>query len=53
MKLNTKLTKIGRNPKKNYGYVNPPIFKGSTIIFDNFKSYINDRDKSDDNENSK
>ncbi len=48
MKLKTKLTKIGREPKKNKGYVNPPIYKGSTIIFDNFKSYIKDRDKTDD-----
>ena len=47
MKLKTKLTKIGRNPKKNKGYINPPIFKGSTIIFDNFNSYIIDRDKND------
>ena len=53
MKIKTKLTKIGRNPKKNKGYINPPIFKGSTIIFDNFKSYIRDRDKTNDNEKSK
>ena len=52
MKLKTKLTKIGRNIKKNMGFVNPPIFKGSTIIFNDFKSYIEDRDKSGDNENS-
>ena len=45
MKFKTKLTKLGRNPKKNKGFINPPIFKGSTIIFDDFKSYINDRDK--------
>jgi len=48
MKLKTKLNKIGRDPKKNKGYINPPIFKGSTIIFDDFKSYINNRDKKDD-----
>ena len=53
MKIKTKLTKIGRDPKKNKGYINPPIYKGSTIIFDNFKSYIKDRDKADDDENSK
>ena len=53
MKLKTKLTKIGRDPKKYKGYINPPIFKGSTIIFDDFKSYLIDRDKNDDNENSK
>ena len=53
MKIKTKLTKIGRDPKKYKGYINPPIFKGSTIIFDDFKSYLIDRDKNDDNENSK
>ena len=53
MKIKTKLTKIGRNPKKNKGFINPPIFKGSTIIFDDFKSYIKDRDKTNDNEKSR
>ena len=48
MKLKTKLNKIGRDPKKNKGYINPPIFKGSTIVFDDFESYINNRDKKDD-----
>ena len=48
MDKKTKLTKIGRNPKENKGYVNPPIYKGSTIIFDNFKKYILDKNKSDD-----
>ena len=38
MKLKTKLTKIGRDPKKNKGYVNPAIYKGSTIIFNSYKS---------------
>ncbi len=52
MKITTKLSKIGRNPKRDKGYVNPPIYKGSTIIFNDFKSYIKDRDKSDDDENS-
>ena len=53
MRLKTKLTKIGRNPKANKGYINPPIYKGSTIIFNDFKSYIKDRDKNDDNSNTK
>ena len=48
MKLKTKLTKIGRDPKKNKGYVNPAIYKGSTIIFNDFISYIKDRDGKDD-----
>ena len=53
MNIKTKLTKIGRDTKKNIGYINPPIYKGSTIIFDTFKSYILDRDKSNDDQNSK
>ena len=53
MKLKTKLTKLGRKPKENKGFVNPPIYKGSTIIFENFESYIKDRDKNDDNEYAK
>ena len=47
MKLKTKLTNISRNPKKDKGYLNPPIYKGSTIIFNDFKSYIKDRDQKD------
>lgn len=47
MKLKTKLTKISRNPKKNKGYLNPSIYKGSTIIFNDFNSYIKDRDQKD------
>ena len=48
MKLKTKLTKIGRDPKKNKGYVNPGIYKGSTLIFENFRSYIQDKNKVED-----
>ena len=48
MKIKTKLNKLGRYPKKNKGYINPPIYKGSTIVFKDFQSYINDRDKNDD-----
>ena len=50
MKIKTKLTKLGRNPFNNKGFVNPPIFKGSTILFKDFKSYIQDRDKKDDDD---
>ena len=51
MKNKTILTILGRNYKRYQGYLNPPIYKGSTIIFKNFKQYLKDRDKSDD-ENS-
>jgi Cystathionine beta-lyases/cystathionine gamma-synthases len=39
MKIKTKLTKIGRDPKKQEGFINPGIYKGSTMVFNNFKDY--------------
>ena len=48
MNLKTKLTKIGRDPKKNKGFVNPGIYTGSTIIFDDYKSYLNDVNRKTD-----
>ena len=48
MKIKTKLIKIGRDPKKQKGFVNPGIYKGSTMIFDNFKDYIDDIKNNDD-----
>ena len=48
MKINTKLTKVSRNVKKQKGFINPGIYKGSTMIFDNFDDYINDIKNDDD-----
>ena len=48
MRKKTQLTKLGRDPKKNKGYVNPGIYKGSTIIFNDFKSYIKDINRKTD-----
>ena len=48
MDIKTKLTKIGRNPKKQKRFINPGIYKGSTMIFDNFKHYLKDLDNNDD-----
>ena len=44
MKKGTILTKVGRNTKRDKGYINPPIYKGSKIVFDAFRKYLNDRD---------
>lgn len=30
--ITTQLTVIGRNPDEQNGFVNPPLYKGSTII---------------------
>jgi len=48
MKINTKLTKISRNVKKQKGFINPGIYKGSTIIFNTFEDYIKDINNHDD-----
>ena len=48
MKIKTKLTKLGRDPKKQKGFVNPGIYKGSTMIFNSFKDYLNDIKNDDD-----
>tara|TARA_Y100001970_G_scaffold123330_1_gene152888 strand:+ start:774 stop:1934 length:1161 start_codon:yes stop_codon:yes gene_type:complete len=48
MKINTKLTKISRNVKKQKGFINPGIYKGSTMIFNSFKDYIKDINNNDD-----
>ena len=33
----TKFTMVGRNPFKNHGIVNPPIYRTSTVLFKNTK----------------
>ena len=48
MKINTKLTKVSRNVKKQKGFINPGIYKGSTMIFNTFEEYINDLKNHDD-----
>ena len=48
MKIKTKLTKLGRNSKKNKGFINPGIYKGSTILFENYKEYLKDLKNKED-----
>ena len=48
MDIKSKLVKLGKDPKKQKGFINPAIYKGSTIIFDNFKHYLSDLKKNDD-----
>ena len=48
MKIKTKLTKIGRNPLEQKGFINPGTYKGSTMIFNTFKDYLNDIKNFDD-----
>ena len=48
MKIKTRLTKIGRDPYKQKGFINPGTYKGSTMIFNNFRDYLNDIKNADD-----
>ena len=48
MKIDTKLTKVSRNVKNQKGFINPGIYKGSTMIFNSFEDYINDINNDDD-----
>lgn len=32
-KLATRLNHIGRTPSENFGFVNPPVYRGSTILY--------------------
>ena len=40
MKIKTKLTKLGRDPIKQKGFINPGTYKGSTMIFKSYKDYV-------------
>lgn len=35
----TLVTHSGRNPKKNFGAVNPPVYHVSTVLFDDFAAF--------------
>ena len=37
IKTNTKLIVAGRKPFENFGIVNPPIYRASTVLFENTK----------------
>jgi cystathionine beta-lyase len=39
MKDETLLVSAGREPKKNYGVVNPPIYRASTILYDTVEAF--------------
>jgi cystathionine beta-lyase len=41
--IDTALTQIGRDPKSQYGFVNAPIYRGSTVIFDTVADLQNNR----------
>ena len=39
MKKDTNLVNAGRHPDQGYGFVNPPIVRGSTVVFDTLAEF--------------
>ena len=39
-KIESRLIKLGSNPEIHHGSLSDPIYKTSTIIFDDYKSFI-------------
>ncbi len=40
-KIKTNLIHFGSDPKKHHGSINSPVYKNSTLIFENYKAYLN------------
>ncbi|MFQ5626973.1 MAG: cystathionine beta-lyase, partial [Methyloligellaceae bacterium] len=38
-RIETRLTHLGSNPFDNHGFVNPPLYRGSTILFPTKEAY--------------
>lgn len=43
LKLSTRLTQLGRNTKEQLGFVNSPVYRGSTVVFDTVEDLENSR----------
>lgn len=43
LKLSTRLTQLGRNTKEQHGFVNSPVYRGSTVVFDTVEDLENSR----------
>lgn len=41
--VDTQVTQLGRDPAKQAGFVNAPIYRGSTVVFPTVDALINDR----------
>ena len=43
LKPNTKVTVAGRNPFAHHGYVNPPVYHASTLLYPTVEEYLDHR----------
>jgi len=44
-KVDTKIIHNGSDPKKHFGSINDPIYKNSTLIFNNYKNFLESKTK--------
>lgn len=42
-RIGTRITQIGRNPAEQKGFVNSPVYRGSTVIFPTVSDIENNR----------
>lgn len=43
LRTETRLTQSGRNPALQHGFVNTPVYRGSTVVFPTYDALINRR----------
>ncbi|WP_320201719.1 cystathionine beta-lyase [Agrobacterium sp. rho-13.3] len=43
--INTQLTHLGNDPAGNHGFVNPPIMRGSTVLFPDAETLVTEKQK--------
>ncbi|MCW2255823.1 cystathionine beta-lyase [Providencia alcalifaciens] len=41
--IDTQVTQLGRDPAKQAGFVNAPVYRGSTVVFPTVDALVNDR----------
>ena len=45
LSIDTKLTQLGRDPDSQFGFVNAPVYRGSTVIFKTVDDLENNRSR--------
>jgi cystathionine beta-lyase len=38
-RIDTEIVTVGRNPSEQFGYVNPPVYRGSTVLYPDLASF--------------
>ena len=38
-RIDTEIVTVGRHPAEQFGYVNPPVYRGSTVLYPDLESF--------------